>query len=127
VQAAKSDNEVLLDKVERADKILADLKKLYPDISRQLLEVVVDPGKGGPKKPLIRGHVVVVKPELEFVIINKGTPDGVAKGDSFIVYRGSDYVGRVEIDKVYGELSSGKIIFKRLPVQQGDEVANRLE
>jgi len=123
VKACEGDNDLLQTKLDRAEKALDELAKRYPEeVERAKRGVAI-----GEQKKIIRGNVLAVKPKLDFVIIDRGGPHGVAVGDSFIVYRGSEYVGRIEINEVIGEYSAGKITIKRLDVQQGDTVATKLD
>jgi len=124
VKACEGDNDVLQAKLDRAETALAYFEKNYPE---EYKRVIGDPTASTTSTRVVRGNVLAVKPKLDFVIIDKGEPDGIVKGDSFIVYRGAQFVGRIEIDQVLGEYSAGKITVKRLPVLQGDTVANKLE
>lgn len=77
--------------------------------------------------PLIKGRVFGVKSDLDLIMINKGDADGVRAGMQFIIYRGDEYIGRVEINKVDPEYSFGRVVRQKLEIKQGDEVTTRLE
>ncbi|MBI2192303.1 MAG: hypothetical protein HYU36_09990 [Planctomycetes bacterium] len=81
----------------------------------------------GGEGPIIRGRVLAVKPDLKLVIIDKGGPDKVQPGMRFIVYRADQFVGHIEVEKVIGEYSSAKITNAKISIQQGDQIANRLQ
>ncbi|MCH8252250.1 MAG: hypothetical protein IID36_07340 [Planctomycetes bacterium] len=70
----------------------------------------------------ISGQVRSVDGNL--VTISVGSADSVQKGTTFVVFRGSDYVGDVEITDVQPNLSAGRLIRTRqgMSVRAGDQV-----
>lgn len=62
-----------------------------------------------PKKKL-SGNVLVVNREFKFVVIDLGRKDGVGVGDEFRIYRGSEEIGKVQIEKVYDAMSTAAIL-----------------
>jgi SMC interacting uncharacterized protein involved in chromosome segregation len=69
-----------------------------------------------------------VDEELNIVLISIGSDEGVEEGYTFTVYRGSQYIGQLIIDKVGGDWASGhmdKGLMKEFP-QRGDEAATQL-
>jgi len=80
-----------------------------------------------PKK-VIRGKVTGVDKSLGLVIINIGQRHDVLKGYSFIVFRGDEYIGKVEVDEVFPDMTAthyDKPSMKK-DVEVGDDVTTRL-
>ncbi len=61
-----------------------------------------------PAAPKIAGHVLYVDGDL--VTLSVGSADRVQKGAVFVIYRGKQYVGDLEITDVEPNLSSGRVI-----------------
>jgi len=85
--------------------------------------MAVSPLVAGP----IRGEVTNV--DGRYVTINVGETSGVTQGMTFMVYRGSTYVGDVEVARVDPKESGGKItmLSPGQDIQAGDRVAHGLE
>lgn len=56
--------------------------------------------------PALEGKVLVVNKDYSFVVINKGSKDGVAVGNVFSLYHGNKYVGDVKVEKVHDSMSA---------------------
>lgn len=56
------------------------------------------------------GQVIVVNREYDFVVMNLGKNHGLSIGQEFQVFRGTDVVGKVKVEKVYDELSAAAIL-----------------
>ncbi len=69
----------------------------------------VAPLPSGPM-PEISGAIVGVSDRLDLVVINRGEDDGVRIGFLFTVYRGSGYVARMAVEKVYPNQAVGRIV-----------------
>jgi len=76
--------------------------------------------------PSISAMVLDVNKELNFVVINKGSKDGVKAGYTFEIYRGQQYKGQVRIQDVQEGMSSGLIVSEKTPIARGDQAATRL-
>jgi tetratricopeptide (TPR) repeat protein len=56
-------------------------------------------------------QVLAVKPDTGVVMISAGSNQGVTPGYQFTIARGDDqYVSKVQVDRVYPDMSSGKVI-----------------
>ncbi len=73
--------------------------------------------------PHISGHVVAVDDKL--VTVSVGSSDRVDSGSVFVVFRGSEYIGDVEITDVEPNLSAGRLI--RLGSARLPEVGDKVE
>lgn len=83
---------------------------------------------GGKSSADIKGVVSAVDNKVDVYVLSVGSKDKVEVGDEFTVYRGSQYVSTIIIDKVFPNLSSGstKPGTKKMDIQAGDECATRL-
>ena len=76
----------------------------------------------------VKATVVGVDADLNIVLISVGSEDKVQIGYTFTVYRGGQYIGKLVIDKVGPDWSSGHMdrgLTKEFP-QRGDEAATQL-
>ena len=71
---------------------------------------------------ILRGKVLEVNEPQNFIIMDKGSADGVRIGMVFNVLRGSGSVGRVSVIRVRPQLSAGEVIRSSTPgaLQIGD-------
>lgn len=87
------------------------------------------PGAGGPpgeERPgEIRCKIIAVRPEVNLVMLSVGSDDGVKPGYRFTVYRGGGYAGKVEVEKVFTDMSSARILTK-WPIREGDDASTGL-
>lgn len=70
----------------------------------------------------IRGEITEVSGQLATVSV--GTADGVANGMLFVIYRGLDYIGDLEILKVEPNQAAGRVVRSRGAPRIGDKVAD---
>lgn len=86
------------------------------------------PLTGGVAMTSVKGVVNAVNNSVDIFVISVGAKDGVKAGYEFTVYRGSEYVSTIVIDKVFPNYSSGttKPGTKKKDVQAGDECATIL-
>jgi hypothetical protein len=78
-----------------------------------------------PKKPQ-EGKVTAVAPEVGLVVISIGKDDGNFEGDEFTVYRGGDFVAKIQLDRADRRWAAGKIVLKKSDPRVGDDVSNHL-
>lgn len=69
-----------------------------------LKRIVVRPSKE------LEGKVLVVNNEFHFVVIDLGRKDGVSVGNEFVIYQGSEVIGKVQVEKVYDAMSTASIL-----------------
>ncbi len=72
----------------------------------------------------LRGNVMIVDPQWNFVILDIGKEHGLQKNTVMLVHRGEEMVGRIRISDVRDHLSVGDVErdWLRQPVQPGDRV-----
>jgi uncharacterized protein YlxW (UPF0749 family) len=75
----------------------------------------------------LHGKVLAVS-SANLVEISIGSDDGLKIGNTLEVFRGSHYLGRIEVLRIEIDRAVGKVLqdYKRGPIQKGDEVATRL-
>ncbi|HEY1785036.1 MAG TPA: hypothetical protein VGG30_05775 [Pirellulales bacterium] len=75
----------------------------------------------------LHGKVLAVSAE-NLVEISIGSDDGLKIGNKLEVFRGSHYLGKIEVLRIDVDRAVGKVLqdYKRGPIQKGDEVATRL-
>jgi predicted RNase H-like nuclease (RuvC/YqgF family) len=78
-------------------------------------------------KPM-NGQIVAVSREVDLVMLSVGEDEGVAKGDKFTVYRGSQFIGQVVVEEPYKDMSAARIIkdMTKKEIQKGDSVTTRI-
>lgn len=116
--------EKLTSDLTTANDMLQRYKERDPEGYTQLLrpDTTIRPPK------VIRGKVTGVDKGLGLVILNIGQRNEVAKGYSFIVFRGDEYIGKVVVDEVFPDMSAthyDKPAMKK-DVEVGDDVTTRL-
>jgi hypothetical protein len=78
--------------------------------------------------PMIRGKVLAINRD-NMVEVSLGTDDGLRIGHTLEVFRGSKYLGRVEVLQTTTDRAVGKIVpgFKKGVIQKDDDVATRFK
>ncbi|MBI3724934.1 hypothetical protein HY251_13410 [bacterium] len=137
-------------KLERAErelrklqKDLDDLRVSYADTRRSLKEKeivlatmeergwnVLSRGGRGRDVPAIDAKVVAVDDSVPpRVVLSVGAEDKVEEGFQFSVYRGSEFVGKVRVERVGRESSTGRVLFTKedARISAGDSAATRLD
>lgn len=60
--------------------------------------------------PKIDGKIVAVSPGSNQVMLSVGESKKVTPKTLFLVYRGNEYVGRIEVEQVFPEMSAARIV-----------------
>ncbi len=84
----------------------------------ELDKIVVNPNEG------MRGRVLSVDKEAEFIVCNMGLKQNVKSGDVLSVYRGEEYLGDVRVSRVQEEMAAADLIppFSSSRVRKNDTV-----
>jgi hypothetical protein len=115
--------------IERSQgEINAALLRQYAD-----LKLVADKLGFGPYTlvqeipPPVDAKVLAVS-EKDLIEISVGSDDGVHKGHTMEVYRGTNYLGKVVVLKTEGNKAIAKIIpeYRKAPIKKDDHVTTRL-
>ena len=130
IRKAKEDTEIALrvirglaDDASRYTSLLGSLREQRPDIYSEVIRKdVVQPKKG------IRAKVTAVDPRLGLAVINAGQRRDVRKGYEFIVFRGSQYIGKLVVDEVFPDVAATHYSRPdmREDVAVGDDVTTKL-
>ncbi len=116
---------------EDQKKQIAQLEKEKTDMleEKQRLEDAIAPFLPPPmpsrdKIAGLKGHVVLVDPEWNFVVLDIGKIHGVQKNTQMLVHRGEQLIGRIRISDVRDDLSVGDVerAWVTSPLQPGDRV-----
>jgi len=123
LEAATYELQKATDSMQSAYDLIQRLKDQHP----QVYETIVKAKPALPDRP-IQGKVVAVDKKLGLVIINVGQLHGVKAGHSFIVFRGSNYVGKVIVDEVFPGTSAARYEHGSMKgdVEVGDDAATKL-
>jgi predicted nucleic acid-binding Zn-ribbon protein len=72
----------------------------------------------------LNGHIVLVDPEWNFVVVDLGKLHGLQKNTQMLVHRGEELVGRIRVSDVRDQLSVGDVerAWVTAPLQPGDRV-----
>ncbi len=78
--------------------------------------------------PAVRGKILAINRD-NLVEVSLGEDDGLRPGHTLEVFRGSKYLGRVEVLQASPDRSVGKILpgFKKGVIQKDDDVATRFK
>ena len=86
----------------------------------------------GQKEPVLApqgltGKVLVVNKDYNFVVLNLGSKDGVKIGSAFAVYRDTQYLGDVKVEKVHDSMAAAGFVSSALKnkVNEGDKVVQK--
>ena len=73
----------------------------------------------------IHGKVLAVRPEVNLIMVSVGTDQKVRKGYRFTVFREDRYIGKVEVEKVFANMCSARILseWTKEKVKEGDDVS----
>lgn len=72
----------------------------------------------------VKGRVLSVDKETEFIIFDLGAKNGIKQGDVMSVLRGDDYLGDVKVSRVQDEMSAADLIppFSSRMVRKNDTI-----
>jgi len=125
------------------EKDVADLRQAYAasrkDLKERSLDIAILEENSvnprdllmAPPVPSIDAKVAAVKNDVtpSLVLLSVGSDDKVEKGFHFSIFRGSEFVGKVVVEKVLRDSCGCRVLFTKegLTVQQGDSAATRLQ
>jgi hypothetical protein len=76
--------------------------------------------------PDIKGKVVKVDAESNFILLNVGQKQGVMKNYGFSIFRDGVFVAKVSVIDVQDDLCAARVVVPKLPIQRGDNAWTRL-
>jgi seryl-tRNA synthetase len=104
-----------------------------PDTTVTTKEPAAKPKKQKTEKDLaaqeLKGAVLVVNKEYNFVVINLGSKDGVGLGDVFSVSRSNKYIGDIKVEKIHESMSAAGFVSSDMKgkVNEGDKVVQKVK
>jgi len=121
IQGEMAEKEKLL---QRSEKELLEAKMIIKSVQ----DAGVNIHSLFKKTKPMSGQIVAVSKDVQIVMISIGLDEGVAKGDQFTVYRGSQFVGKVIVEEPYKDMSAARIIPNMTvrDIQKGDMVTTRI-
>ena len=80
------------------------------------------------KPPQVRGKVLAINRD-NMIEVSIGSDDGLRVGHTLEIFRGSKYLGRIEVLQAASDRAVGKVLpgFKKGAIQKDDDVATRLK
>lgn len=64
----------------------------------------------------LKGKVLAINRDYDFVVINLGSQQGISEGDVFSVYRDDKYIGDVKVDKIQNNMGSCVFLSKEVKI-----------
>ncbi|MBI4565002.1 MAG: hypothetical protein HY716_09960 [Planctomycetes bacterium] len=128
LQYIRQQNEQLwkdLGSLEENHQNLAREKQKLQDVIAHLNSMGVRTDVVAPRK-ILSGKVTAVSNEIGLVIISIGRDDGVMESDEFTVYRMSNFVAKIVIDRVDSKWSAGRVVLKKEDPRIADDVSNNV-
>lgn len=125
IEINESKTKALQEELTKKDRILAKLEARGVD-----LEATEDTyGHRGPEVPL-NARVIAVRPEVNIVMLSIGSQDKVREGYEFTVFNGATYKGKVQVESIYPNMCSARIIpgltAAEQVIQEGDSASTRV-
>ncbi len=119
----KSDKKGVEEKLEQKEWMI---KRLY-DKGINVAELIA--GAAEPDQP-IHAKVLSVRSDVNVVLLSVGKKDEVKEGYRFTVYRGDQYIGKVQVESVYPNYAAARIISELLQkdqmIREGDNASTRV-
>lgn len=119
-------------------QILRDKKQMEQDLAEQTQRITYAIQNGVPmelfygqdpeayQKPLPDARVLAVRPELDLVMISIGSNHGAKPGYRMTISRGSQFLAKAEIQKVYPDMCSARLFLKKGDVEVNDQATSRV-
>jgi uncharacterized protein YlxW (UPF0749 family) len=122
----------LTDQVHQVTNEITRLKEREGQLAQQLASARMILSKRGISigetdvPPPLRGKVLAVS-QNDLLEVSLGADDGIRTGNTLEVFRGSSYLGRVQVLTTQSDRAVAKILpdFKKGVIQKGDDVATR--
>ena len=72
----------------------------------------------------MEGKVLVVNKEYNFAVISLGSKDGVAVGNTFLVYHDNKSIGEIKVEKLHDSMAAAGFVSQDVKdkIGEGDRV-----
>ncbi|MBN1421595.1 MAG: hypothetical protein JXP34_22675 [Planctomycetes bacterium] len=124
LDGTKGELHKTLTELEDVKRGKADLEAYVEAIRREVPDVPASPDM----VPKIDAKIFAVKRDQNLVVLTVGQDDKVREGYPFSVFRGGEYIGKVKVIEVLGDISGARIEFT-VPgkeIREGDNATTRL-
>jgi predicted nucleic acid-binding Zn-ribbon protein len=81
-----------------------------------------------PQKMPLKGRILILNRDYDFVVIDLGSNNGLSVGDIFSVYDQGNYVGDIKIEKLHESMSAAGFLSPKIEekIKEGDEVIQKI-
>jgi predicted nucleic acid-binding Zn-ribbon protein len=94
----------------RAQEELAYANNKLEDMVRRFGAPALEVSGDNLTQPVIEGKVLAVRMDANLLMLSVGGQQNVKTGYTFLISKGSEFIGKVVVDKVYPEMCSAHII-----------------
>jgi chromosome segregation ATPase len=131
-------------KISGIENVLKEKSLAFEELQEQLVQAVKEGKKAVPKEPAsvqlppivvkpqvqakeVKGEIIAVNKEENFVIIDKGEVDGIRPGAQLKVKRQDKIIGTIEVIETRREISAADIkeVVSGFAIQEGDIVIGK--
>lgn len=126
IEAMEGRQQRMIEQVAQYRQMILALEGSLNPEDYQVLSDATEP------PPTVTGEVLNTRvsdtSRTEFVEVSLGSDDGFKKGDQLFVYRGADYLGKLELTSMYPDRAVGRVIqrVRNGTIQKGDHVTPKL-
>lgn len=126
----RGDLEIARAKVLSQEEELKNSERIFARLKARGIKVEeVLTGAGGPDIP-INAKVLAVRDDVNVVLLSVGKEDRVREGFQFTVYNGGTYKGKVQVESVYPNMCSARILgdltAESQVILEGDSASTRV-
>ena len=111
-----------LDRVELQEVTITPEKETPVRIERAAVKAETEQTVKTIEKKTLQGKVLVVNPDLNFIVFNVGAGSGSEKGKCFSIERNGKRIGKCRVIEVRKNISAADVIEKTTPVKTGDYI-----
>jgi len=104
--------------IKMNEDLFAELERNHIEV-RPILDKII-------AVPQIRGKVASVDQETNIVILNVGANQGVRKNFPFTVFRGDQFVAKINVFEIHGDYCAAQVSNRKLKIELGDNAWTRL-
>lgn len=126
----RGDLEISRSKMLKLEDDLKNSERIFSRLEAKGIKIdEVLAGANGPDVP-INAKVLAVRPEVNVVLLSVGREDLVREGYKFTVYNGGTYKGKVQVESVYPNMCSARILSdlqaEAQVILEGDSASTRV-
>lgn len=126
----KADIEISKSKRMELEEKLKELEWTIAKIERHGIDVKAIVAKQGEPESPIHAKVLAVRGDVNIVLLSVGKKDKVKEGYRLTIYNGGVYKGKVQVESVYPDMSSARILTSlsapEQSIEEGDNASTRV-